>query len=354
MYAFNVDTVIQLGQRAVAIALLAVLGAPQALAYSYKTCDGKPLKWNSSRATMAISNASFPVGSIGDQLLQDAMAYWNGANSKFRYLVTRDTNGTYGTNSVNEVVFGKLDGWGGQLAVAKLRWKCSKPLFGSLQYGLTEVDVIFDDAESWVWSAWFAGGGNTMFEAVAVHELGHALGLLHENRWMATMNAEHPHGGWLGHYREVEPLPDDRAGIRALYGKDGTVNTDIAASQFESKGSGTSGPVNSPTIARPGETVEVDFTFGNLGTTRQSFDIGFYLSTDDFIGPTDMWLATNYSAWADPGFLGTYTRTVTIPYGTPPGKYYLGYIIDPDNAVAESKEYNNNQSILSGVQIYVQ
>jgi subtilase family serine protease len=46
-------------------------------------------------------------------------------------------------------------------------------------------------------------------------------------------------------------------------------------------------------------------------------------------------------AWGTAGYTGTFTRTLTIPANTAPGTYYLGFIVDHNNAIAEANEGNN-------------
>src|SRR5262249_26748144 len=166
-------------------------------------------------------------------------------------------------------------------------------------------------------------------ETVALHELGHVLGLNHEDRWMATMNSFYPDSGPVGHGKEADPLPDDRAGVRFLY-PDGTIETDIAGSVFARTGSGSSGLVASPTSAPPRSSVTIQFTFHNLSTSSQTFNIGFYLSTNNFISKTDRLLGTNTGASAPSGATGTFTRTLTIPSDVAPGNYWLGFLLDYD------------------------
>src|SRR5690606_12268786 len=93
-------------------------------------------------------------------------------------------------------------------------------------------------------------------------ELDHALGLNHEDRWIATLNSFHPNGGPSGHAREWAPMADDRAGVRFLY-PDATTETDIAASVFKWSGSGNSTLVSSPATA----------THGSRATMERTFDI---------------------------------------------------------------------------------
>jgi len=167
---------------------------------------------------------------------------------------------------------------------------------------------------------------------------------------MAMMNSEYPVSGPVGYYREVDPLGDDRQGARFLY-PDSTTETDVAGSAFNRDDDDISALVYSPPAATMGETVPMEFTFHNMGTNQQHFDVGFYLSTDEHISTSDVLLGMNYGAWGDPGFSGTYTKYVTIPTNTSPGTYYLGFLIDPNNAVGEANEGNNIQPMPRTIRI---
>ncbi|MGH9630741.1 MAG: matrixin family metalloprotease, partial [Bryobacteraceae bacterium] len=179
-------------------------------------------------------------------------------------------------------------------------------------------------------------------EGVALHEFGHVLGLGHENDAMTTMNSVYPNSGPFGVYKEWEPFGNDRSGARFLY-PDSTTGTDLAASPLKRASAGQSGLVASPDSASRGSSVTIEFSFSNLGTTKQTFNIGFYLSTDNYIGTNDRLLATNTGAWCDPGFTGTFSRTLTIPSNIPPGTYYLGLRLDDRNQVPETNGGNNVQ-----------
>ncbi|GAB5452526.1 MAG: hypothetical protein Hals2KO_28540 [Halioglobus sp.] len=91
-----------------------------------------------------------------------------------------------------------------------------------------------------------------------------------------------------------------------------------------------------------GETVQMELTFENNGELNtESPDVGFYLSTNSIISGSDVLLRT------DTGYtLGRNTpyeneESVTIPISTTPGNYFLGALIDHQNAIDEVTNANN-------------
>jgi hypothetical protein len=337
-----------------ALQALAILGitAVSASGANWNTCNGNNIRWNSGWTNMYISTTSMPAGSSWDSKLQNAMWHWNNVKgSGFNFYVGRDTDGSHNSsNGKNEVYFDSSE-TGSALAVTHVRSHCYW-LFG-WNYGLDETDIAFNTSLAWSTGSLNYGnlGSPYSFEGVALHELGHALGLNHEDRWMATMNSYYPNSGTLGYYKEWDPNADDRLGERNLY-PDGTTETDVAGSAFKHTGTGTSGLVSSPTWAARGSYVTVDFTFSNLSTATKTFDIGFYLSTNDFISTGDTLLGTNYGAWGSSGVSATFSRTLYIPTWVAPGTYYIGFLIDPNNAMGEANESNNNQPMPRTITIY--
>jgi hypothetical protein len=341
---------IKLKAAAVVLAL-GLFACSEVQAYTYRTCEGNAIKWNSWWSNMYISTVSMPPGSTWDSRLQNAMWHWNNVKgSGFNFYVGRDTDGSHSSgNGVNEVYFDSS--LSGALAVTSTRYHCYW-LFG-YHYGIDETDIGFNTNYAWTTAAYSyanPSGSPYNFESVALHELGHALGLKHEDTRMATLNSYYPNSGPLGSNREWDPLGDDRLGVRALY-PDGTTEVDIAGSALKRIGVGTSDLVSSPTWAWGGSYVNIEFTFSNFSTSTESFDIGFYLSTNDFISTGDMWLGSNYGAWGSPGFTGTFSRTLWIPW-VAPGTYYVGFIVDPANAKAENNEGNNPQRMPRAITVF--
>lgn len=317
--------------------------AGNANAYSWRECSGHRIRWNDGWTNMCISTTSFPAGSSWDSRLQNAMWHWNNVKgSRFDFYVVRDTDGTHDSdNGDNEVYMDDNIYLGGALAVTRTRYHCYW-LFG-WHYGIDETDIEFNGNP---WVSWDTGtlnysnlGSPYNFESVALHELGHALGLLHEDRWLATMNSYYANSGPLGHWKEWDPLADDRQGARYLY-PDSTTEVDIAASVFKRTGSGSSGLVSSPSSAAHGSSVTIEYTLSNQGTSTQSFTVGFYLSRNAYISTSDVLLGT--SSFSGPaGAVGTFTRTLTIPSATTAGTYYLGFFVDHQKAIGEANEDNN-------------
>jgi hypothetical protein len=127
-----------------------------------------------------------------------------------------------------------------------------------------------------------------------------------------------------------------------LYPQSDTAKADLAASNYKRTGTGTSALVSGPTSAARGSSVTIEFTFMNLGSADSgSFNIGFYLSSEDLIFPSDRLLGTNVGASAPAGTSGTFSRTLTIPSNVTPGIYYLGVLLDKDGTVSDWSGNNN-------------
>lgn len=335
------------------LALLAVQFAfvPDASAYSWRTCSGNKIIYNSQWTNMYISTTSFSPGSTWDARLQNAMWHWNNVKgSTWDFYVRRDTDGSHNSsNGRNEVYLDNSLSLP-TLAVTRTRYYCYWA-FG-WRRGISETDIGFNNNISWNLGSlnYNSLGSPFSFEAVALHELGHALGLTHEDRWMASMNSSYPTSGPAGHYKTWDPLPDDRAGGRHLY-PDGTTERDVAASVFRRTGSGSSGLVTSTTTASRGSYATVQFSFHNMSTSTQTFNIGFYLSTNNFISTGDRLLGTNTGAWASAGSSVTFTRTLYIPSNVTPGQHWLGFYLDFDNNLSESVEGNNHIAMPRPIQI---
>ena len=112
---------------------------------------------------------------------------------------------------------------------------------------ITDADIVFNSAETWdVYSGSLRFDGTNEFERVALHELGHALGLNHSNANAAIMRA---------FMSDTDSLQsDDIAGIASIYGSEGAVTETTVANIYgvtlvAPDNATISGPNNSSTLS---------------------------------------------------------------------------------------------------------
>jgi hypothetical protein len=338
----------------------------QAESAAWRTCDGKKIKWGSNTVTMRASNVSFAAGGSYLSALQTVISRVNDNPSKFNFnLSTGDTSVGF-DNGQNETWFtnnsGTLDG---APAVA-FSWTHCYWAFG-WHYGIDEVDVVFNNNVAYTsssnrTSSLTYGGASRPFRTTATHEFGHAMGLLHENRYYNIMGQDwdfiHANGNSTRAY-----LGEDAAnGAVILYGTTTGSMEDVSLAHH--KYLGTSGEYsthqstrllnssggnlsrftnNSETVYRvnKGQSVKLELTAENNGKTSQSPLVGYYISTNNIISTGDQNIS-NGSLTLARNVPYTYQRSLTIPSNLNSGQYYwIGAVIDKDNAISESSGTNN-------------
>ena len=94
--------------------------------------------------------------------------------------------------------------------------------------------------------------------------------------------------------------------------------------------------------AAPGDRVSFEYTIANRGGTDiEDFEMGYYLG--GFDRPRSQWIFVERETLGgiDAGDDDDESEQVTVPAGTPPGRYSLLIVADDGNAIEERNETNN-------------
>lgn len=325
---------------------LMAMAVQSAHAYNWNKCRNNKQVWESNTVTFSPSEWSFPFLSDERASLEAMRTAWNSApGTRFVFnFVYDDWGGHYSGDLVNSILITDDYNWGSTtlaVAIRRHQW-CTWPFWGGK---LREADVLFNADVTWDFSTnpeirlpWRRPRNLAL---VGIHELGHAIGLNHEDDVMATMNSIFPNSGPIGGDNDVVPHGDDVLGNRAGYGTSGSPR-DVYVSAFERTGAGHSDEIDAPDILYSAAPTHFKFTIGNRGTIHEtSVGVKFYLSTDRTISSSDH-LVGSAGFTLNQGATVTHTVSVTAPSGIAAGDYYFGWIVDPDGQIAEVDEGNNS------------
>lgn len=231
---------------------------------------------------------------------------------------------------------------------------------------LVETDVNFDVNGVYALtdlktdSIAYGGPGRPLVNT-AIHEFTHSLGMAHENQIFQIMGDSWNVVSTNGDHTEVAESEDTTTGLISLYGARSPAVEDVSAYHWKYLGASGAYSTHTRTVIKTstggfiapttfdhepsytlagGTTYQVEQTLENRGNNSRNVKVRWYLSTDSTISSADTSLQVA-NVGLNPNVPFTFAQSVTIPANTASGTYWLGLIVDDDNAVSEANEVNN-------------
>ena len=351
------------------IALLA-LTATTASAYEMRTST-----WAGSTVTLEVNLLVPALMPDHYDILQSAEDKVDANASALRFALTVDDDATSDTdNGESELDFTDDSTLlCGSLACA---W-----VYSHGDGTIDEADVYIDEDYDWAmddykWdSVAYDASGTRPLINTAMHELLHTLGVKHENDCINLLGNAWNVVSTNGDYTEVVVSEDTTAGLVATYGARASTLNDLSVMhwKFDSASTGTSAYSSHMrsqvydaatgaelTVATAfdeltykasrGQDITVEMTLENRGTSTENRKFGVYWSDDETITTADTLLFAS-NATLSVGSPFEHSVTVSVPLGVTRGEvYWVGAIIDRDDALSESNEVNN-AAYIAGIKI---
>jgi hypothetical protein len=309
-------------------------------------------RWSGTRITMHAAQSTFPAGNPYRTSLYWAVMQFNKNPSQFRITQRYDDTSLDLHNGQNEV-------W----ASADRRHSPAVTYWwiDTKTNRIIEADVVFYNAYPYTaymnkTTSLAYGGSKRTFRTVLLHEYGHVAGLHHEDDEYNIMGDDKTHIHCNGDNLYSYVGEDAADGLVYLYGGYSGTIEDLSVSMF--RRIGASGGYSSHGFCRmfdssgtllissdyegqkrydvsPGQLVRVEFTYENNGKTSQSTQVGYYISTNNYISTSDRLITRLSRMTLIRNDVYTYSVTLRIPSDLAPGTYYLGAIIDYNDTLKE-------------------
>lgn len=327
-------------KRALLVAILLAVTTVSAWSYFFDTYGGQPVRWPNARATV-YHDANSITGAYVTEL-KAALAVWSSVpGSAFVFThggASPSANVKDSNNGVTDVYFDpSLPPFGYAVTMVNMPYTSAD---------ITERDIAFNGNITWTTNATNQAGGPPDFRTVAIHELGHVLGLRHPTEASPPQNVQSVMNTSADPaFAQHSLFKDDMDAMVALY-----------------PGSGGPGPGPGPQVsdlvvdsvsytpadAGPGDDVDVSYTVRNAGANPTAAFVVFATVTGTVHPrPTEPFVGSDSELPLDPGESRSGTIDGRIPAGLSPGHYRIGIFADADQEVAESNESNNGNASLA-------
>jgi hypothetical protein len=170
--------------------------------------------WENGQAVFHVGiSGSSPAGGTWNEAFKRSMAAWSNVSS-FEFVAVNDYLDPCGVSTETGVDFSDTvcgsEFGDGVLAITTTSGPCFNSQCSN-GFAITDADIVFNSGEAWdVYNGSLRFDEIVEFERVALHELGHALGLDHSSANSAIMRA---------FISDTDSLQsDDIAGVAAIYG----------------------------------------------------------------------------------------------------------------------------------------
>lgn len=329
--------------------------------FGTEICCNRTLAWRHD-ITLERKRISFPDGSSSTEALIKGWSRWNELADVGLGTAGSDSTTVSFGNGISEIAFvsSEFTSYPDTPALVYTDWSID-------ECGYTEADmywnpnVDFHSAEDAAHLP-YTDGRNLV--GVAIHEFGHVIGLLHEDRWYNMMGSDSTHVNRNANNTYYGPGEDAAAGVRTLYGD---INAfDLGVSIYAYNGvsgeysqhairswighSGTCGTRDGVNCfeVNSGDSVQVPFTLENNGSRTEEVTYTIYISGNNNITEYDQKITSfTHSLSPDQPFEDYFS--ITIPQGLESGSdWYLGLIVErqpgllsPGSALDEVTMKNN-------------
>lgn len=328
-----------------------------AAAHGWLECEGEPIRWATRDVPVQVMQCAAPAGSHRAADLLAGVDAWNAVPGLGVSLVPVPSSPTcrITVNGHSELGYVRPDQLDGARGATRVVYDhgCGMQGEGRTAYGpqsIVEADVIIADFPTDV-----SGEpencdrierNQPLRRALVLHELGHVLGLWHEDDQVAVMNASSSSVRYCG-ARALVPHPDDGAGARTLYpDPDAAPVRDVAATAMwleRSNYNATVVPRGTVAVC-PGELVPVRWAAANLGTVDAVTTVRWFISDNDLISQRDRPAGTIPDVVLPAGSFVTEAHDLRIPRGLQAGPnetLWVGFMVDADRSDWELAGSNN-------------